>query len=316
MLSPEGERQHIMNYYFSRWVHTLNRMWHAKWQSCRFLGSGCWVCLAKEGWMWRGWSSLQQTVSSRVDKIKVLKKVNNAECMGQFSSWYHIPSENRPFSLFMASSGWQVHCCCCAILTTQRTEGRNVHITCHAAVQWLFCSFMFLPNLPGKIQSSLFPQFFCPPQTERKRERTWFDLQRRERIWFERVLIWFGEKQTGGENVKDSTGTITTAASEEQGNTAFTGVYIIWFYLRVFHLQQCHKEEVKKENLTSLVKQCTQTGAPPASESSLSSSWISGWTSDRWQPAQLCFKHTLAHLPDSKRGLTRKKIYTLHKHLS
>lgn len=138
----------------------------------------------------------------------------------------------------------------------------------------------------------------------------WFAEERG--IWFEHFFIWFREKQTGGENVKDSTGTITTAASEEQGNTAFTAVYIISFYLRVFQLQQTHKAEMKKENLTSLVKQCTQTGAPPASESSLCSSWIADSTSDCWQPAQLCFKHTLAHSPDSKRGLMRKKIYTLH----
>lgn len=55
-----------------------------------------------------------------------------------------------------------------------------------------------------------------------------------------------------------------------------------------------------EHNLTSLVKQCAQRGAVPASQSSLSSSWSSGWTPDRWQAGLLCITHMLAHFLTTK----------------
>lgn len=63
--------------------------------------------------------------------IRVLRKVNNVESPGEFSLWFHIPSENRSLSLFIGPirlTRAELYCCC-AIL--KRRERNRVKIFPH-----------------------------------------------------------------------------------------------------------------------------------------------------------------------------------------
>ena len=130
------------------------------------------------------------------------------------------------------------------------------------------------------------------------------------------VLIWCGGKLAGEENVTrkhKSSGVLSRG-----GNTTLAAQFMSAVLpRRVLKLAAVPRVRDEKGNcshsLTSLVKQQAQRGALPASESSLSSGWISGWTPNRWQTWTALFHAQAGTLPwqQKKRSLMRMTPYTV-----
>lgn len=144
----------------------------------------------------------------------------------------------------------------------------------------------------------------------------WFDLRRRgEEFELDLSMFWLDleRNRQGRKMSKCPAGSTTAPASKERGNAAFTEQFTSAVPPAHLQLNGPTSQRWKRNllpNLTSLVKQRAQRGARPASESSLSSSWMSGRASDCWQPALLCCTDMLAHFPDSKKSLMRKNLHT------
>ncbi len=250
--------------------------------------------------------------------------------------------------LLLAPSGWQVLCCCCAILKRRERNRRKKFphqppsyskycdissSLCHYHVTLRWKNAIFFTKPGGWNNSSVQHgqnAWMCIDVhiSARKFTFVWSHLKgEKGRIWIreEHVWIWFEEKQAGEENVhkKHNSSSILTMRK----HCTYCTVYV---RCSTSTPSTCNSPTSQRWNrnsvrsLTSLVKQCTQRGAVPASESSISSSWISGWTSDRWQPVLLCVTHTLAHFEQQKKLNEKKKsihcknicLYNSHTELS
>lgn len=262
--------------------------------------------------------------------MRVLKKVNNVEPPGELSSWYHIPSENGPFSLSFAPSGWQVLCCWCAILKRRElNRGKKIPHQPPSDYAVTFSSLYatIMSSSDGKTSSlqSLEDESIPLSTTDRAAALEllravlmvpgrplvyilctcalrclWSDLQGRRREFELDLSVFWLDLERNRQQRKMSLST-----RKQRGNAALTALFASAVLPACLQMQPTGQrwKRSRVQNLTSLDKQRSQRGALPAAESGLGSSWISGRTSDCWQPGRLC----LAHFPGSKTSLMRQK---------